>query len=205
MMPLPNFVTMQAQPDLLLTWLQNNLLISRNVNNNGLGAQWLTVTPFVHQLYGNTTGTDADGNAIDVYELTANNAGQNNGMRSFICNYAQHNVHQQDIDAHGDYCFTPNMNGCTFAIGQPNGGTITVAHANTGGNSAAQRQQISGVFGGLGNLKVLEPAAYRRVKPGSRINATTFGIRSGMTWTFYFQSWESVGNGTYLTYGVMPV
>lgn len=205
-MPLPNFAHLQAQPSLLLTWLQTNLLISINPNNHGLGAQWLTIVPFVHPIFGATTAHDTQGNVMDVYEIRSAGANAGNGLRSFICNYAQGAVHQETLSVLGDFCFTAAMNGCTFGIGPTVGGQVTVAHANTGGQSGPQRVQLSGVFGGLGGgLKVLEPSAYRRVKPNSRLTATTFGVRTGMNWKFYFQSYESTGNGTYCSYGVMPV
>lgn len=205
-MPLPDFAQLQAQPDLLLTWLQSNLLISLNPNNNGGGALWMTIVPFVHPIHGATTGVDTNGNALDVYEIVTAGANAGNGLRCFVCNYVPGQVHSEVLTAHADYCFTAAMNGCTFGISPMANGQVTVAHANTGGNAVAQRVQLNGVLpGGLAAAKVLEPAAYRRVKPNSTLTATTFGIRTGMKWKFYFQSFESLGNGAYRTYGVMPV
>jgi|GEM_PF-2933200 len=204
-MPLPNFGHLQAQPDLLRTWLQSNLLISVNPNNHGLGARWMTIVPFVHPIFGAATAQDTQGHAMDVYEVTTAGANAGNGLRAFICNYVPGTVQQETIGALGDYCFTAAMNGCTFGIGPAVGGQRTVAHANHGGNSVQQRVQLTGVLGPLTGLKVLEPSAYRRVKPNSRLTATTFGIRTGMNWNFYFQSYESIGNAVYCSYGVMPV
>tara|TARA_R110002167_G_scaffold91667_1_gene246539 strand:+ start:692 stop:1306 length:615 start_codon:yes stop_codon:yes gene_type:complete len=204
-MPLPDFVTMQAQPDLLLDWLKDNILISRNPVNGGLGAQWVTFIPFIHPIFGLSTGTDASDNPADVYEIVTAGANAGNGLRSFICNYIPGGSPQETLTSLGDYCFTAAMNGCTFGISPNVGGQVTVTHANTGGNHVAQRAQVSGVLGGLAGATVLEPAAYRRLAPGAGLTSTTFGIRTGGNWKFYFQSYRSTGNGTYHTYGVMSV
>lgn len=190
---------------MLIDWLNSNLIIAQGLNSNGLGSHWLTLVPYTSPIYPNITCVDGNGNAMGVYKVTNVGANQANGMMGYVCDYTQHNVHSQTIDAQADYCFTPNMNGCTFAVSQPNNGQITVAHANSGGNSQNQLQQISNTMGGLQNLRVLEPSEYRRVKPFSRLNATTIGVRSGGDWSFYFQSWESTGGGGHTCYGVIKM
>jgi hypothetical protein len=194
---------LQAQPDLLLDWLDSNILISQNPNNGGLGAQWMTIVPYIHPYAGPATGTDKYGHACGVYEITTLGANAGNGLRSFICNYAPGVVHQETLTVHGDYCFTAAMNGCTFGVGPNVGGQVTVAHANSGGATGLQRAQVAGVVGPLAGAKVLEPAAYRHLAPG--LTATTFGVRTGANWNFYFQSYKSVGAPAYQTFGVMPI
>ena len=200
-MSLPNFALMKDQPDLLLDWLDNNILTAAALNNGGNNdPHWVTIIPKPL-----ATGLSFTDEAIDVYELTTKKANEDNGMKSYICNYSQGDVHQQNIDAHADYCFTANMNGCTFAIGPSVDDQITVAHANAGGKPDDQRTQISNVFGGLGGLKLLEPAMYRKLAPNNNLQATTFGIRTGENWDFYFQSYEPRGQGTYKLYTVAKI
>lgn len=205
-MPLPDFTQLQVQPDLLIDWMQTNLLIARVLNNNGLGAQWLTIVPFVHPIYGACTAQDTTGAAMDVYEVVSAGAHAANGLRSYICNYTPGAVENEVIDAHADYCFTTAMNGCSFAMSPAVGGQVTVAHANDPGGPTSQRTQLSTAVGPLtANHTVLEPAAYRRLRPQAGLTATTVAVRMGGTWSLYFQSFESMGGGTYLCYGAMKV
>lgn len=101
------------------------------------------------------------------------------------------------------------MNGCTFGIGpRLPAGTRRVTHANTGGNTLVQRMQTWGAHGVPANsvaISMLEPAEYRRLGGGGNLNATVFGIRTGLAWAFYYQLYTAVGGGNYQVHGVFPI
>lgn len=52
---------------------------------------------------------------------------------------------------------------------------------------------------------MLEPAEYRRLGGGGNLNATVFGIRTGLAWAFYYQLYTAVGGGNYQVHGVFPI
>jgi hypothetical protein len=202
-MPAPDLASLQAGPDTFLTWMESNLLSSSFLQNTIApnARHWIKIEALA------AGAVDDLGQNVDTFKLVNGGAGAVDSLPAFVCNYAGMAVHSSDLSTAGDFCFTPNMNGCTFAIGtpQPNG-TVQVSHANSQ-SSVTQRAQISGAHGGLGGLKLMEPAHYRSMGPGNH-QATTFGIRSGMRWRFYFQSYTYLGfaNGgmSYRLNGVFP-
>jgi hypothetical protein len=214
-MPLPNFGHLQAQPSLLLNWLNTNLLMAANAGLianvlNPPGTALMTIAAaLAHPAHGALQASDTGGIPMGVYDIT--NAGVNagNGLPSYICNYNAGGVNSVMLGSLGDYCFTVNLNGCTFGIGTAGaGGARRVAHANRGGNTILQRGQIQGAFAAganLAGLTLLEPAQYRRLSPVLSMQATVFGIREGTNWRFYFQCYSNSGGGQYRVYGVFPI
>jgi hypothetical protein len=163
---------------------------------------------------GGPVAVNATGVPMDVYTVTNSPAvigpaglQPASTLAAYICNYTPGGVHPVLLGSLGDYCFTTNLNGCTFGIGpvQPHN-TRRVSHANSGGNTLLQRGQTMGVHGGnLAGVTLLEPALYRRIGQALNMQATVFGIRTGVNWRFYFQSFSSHGHGNLRVYGVFPI
>jgi hypothetical protein len=204
--PLPNFAHLQAQPDLLLTWLNTNLLLAgslQNVGVPGVGGGIDQVTIGAYQGPVQNAIDASNGQQMGFYALRNNPAGE---LTAYICNYQAGNHRSWLIGTHADYCFTTTLNGCTFAVGPVQPGNIRrVSHANSGGNTILQRQQTRTAqqSGSLAGVALLEPADYRRLSNTLSINATVFGIRTGVAWRFYFQMYSYAG-GTATVYGVFP-
>ena len=213
-MPLPNFAHLQADPALLLPWLEGNLLRAiapfPNVANppGTFAATIVQGTLYPGGGGGNAVAVNSNGVPMGVFDLgTQGVAGAAATIPSYLCNYTAGGVNEVILGNLGDFCFTINLNGCTFGIGlaQPNH-TRRVSHANSGGNTLLQRgqtQAIHHVGANMAGVSLLEPAEYRRMAP--TMQATVFGIRTGLVWRFYFQSYSSHGHGNYRVYGVYPI
>lgn len=208
-MPLPNLGSLQAAPEQLRTWCDSNILTAGTVTNalNPAGVTWARIVQRPPMAPGMPapTGQDAAGHAVDVYDLRCDGAGPHDGVPAHICNYMANNIRDVQLDNTPDYMFTINLNGCTFGVGapQPNGNKL-VSHANAGGNAQVQRGMTGGAHGGLGGVALLEPALYRNLGGQGQNQATVFGIRSGLNWRFYFQSYTYLGNQTFRLNGVFP-
>jgi hypothetical protein len=203
-MPLPNLAHLQADPSTLLTWLQNNLLLSGYLENvvapNGLCRATITQRA-------TAAGVGTNGGAIDVYDVRSNGRVDNDSVLAYVCNYAAGNINSVQLSNLGDFVFTVTMNGCTFGVGPAAAnGSRLVSHANVGGNTINQRAATfaeHGVGPGGGGIRLMEPALYRRGLAGN-VCATTFGIRTGLNWNFYFQSYSLLG-GVFTLLGVFPI
>ena len=204
-MPAPDLDRLHAGPEQLLGWLDNNVLLSGLVQNSASPnfLEWMTIGPPAP--FNAPTGQKPDGTAIDVFYLRNNGTGPADAVRSYICNYVPNQVRSTPLGTGGDYCFTTTMNGCTFGVGRaaPDG-SVRVSHANTGGDTAAQRNQTWTEHGNH-NVSMLEPALYRRLGNGMNLNITTFGIRSGRAWKFYFQLFEARPGRVFVLHGVFPI
>lgn len=205
-MPLPDFTQLQASPDLLLNWLKTNLLVADailNVASPGLS----DVTFIPHTAYPGgplSNAVDDRDSRIDAYTVTNNPGQMPNGqatLRSYVCNYVARKKRHVDVGTRGDYCFTTNLNGCTFAIGPPDAQHVRrVSHANTPGDPAAQRLQTQNAHNtgaDLAGLTLLEPSNYRHIGTRLSMQATAFGIRTGLQWAFYFQLFSAHTSGNY--------
>ncbi|HJZ58312.1 MAG TPA: hypothetical protein VKE74_25440 [Gemmataceae bacterium] len=221
-MPFPNFASLQASPDSLLNWLQTNLLVADGILNvaNPPGTSDVTFINPVVPYPGATVenAVDASGSPIGVYKITNNPAllpgnafNPATSLASYICNYTANGRNGVNLGSLGDYCFTTNLNGCTFAVGPANAHHVRrVSHVNNGGNTVLQRGQVQTEHGtgpNLAGLTLLEPAMYRRLNPALSMQATVFGIRTGVQWRFYFQSFSAHIGATYRyrMYGVIPI
>jgi len=215
-MPPPNIANLQVDPTGLLTWLESNLLMSGTVTNvapNPPSLAWATITARAPMWPGapQPVAVNAAGQPMGVFEIKTNTlgAGVVNAVRAYICNYTANNVESVSVGNAGDYCFTINLNGCTYGIGpvQLNGSRL-VTHSNRGGNTMAQRADIqaeNNVGANLLGVTLLEPAQYRRLGGGGALQATVFGIRTGMLWRFYFQSYTAHGATNFQVHGVFPI
>ena len=208
-MPAPNLAQLQINPSGLLAWLEDNLLMAGMLQNqaNPNGLIWASIVP--RPPLGNlaSLAVKASGKPVDVWNLRSDGGGAHNGLRAYICNYQPQAVNSVDIGFLGDYCFTTNLNGCTYGIGPRQAdGTRRVSHANRGGNTILQRTDIqnqNNVGATLPGVTMLEPAEYRRL--GGELHATVFGIRSGYNWSFYYQSYSYMKENQYRLNGVFPI
>jgi hypothetical protein len=208
-MPPPNLAALQGNCAAILPWLNNNLLLGGYLQNtadpHGLAWAQFVVPP---QIPFPTTADDGQGHAMDVFAVRSDGNGVHDAVRAYICNYQANDVRAVDLQAAADFCFTINLNGCTFAMGAaaPNGDR-RVCHANQGGNTLTQRNQTWNALGVPANTRVamLEPAEYRRLGGGGNLNATVFGIRDHLHWSFYFQLYTALGQGRYQVHGVFPI
>lgn len=144
-------------------------------------------------------------------------------FRSYIADYHQGQTTFTTLgtNQHARFCFTANMNGCTFGRGtqaDPNA-PLVVSHGNAANagpivNLQPQLQpatksmlQIQIQYArardghGVGG-RVYEPEHYRI---GNRMSVT-FGHRTpGTVWVFHTIHYERVAGGTYVSYGVGPM
>lgn len=204
-MPDPDYAALSANPRQLLTWLENNLLLAGYLQNtdNPNGTAFCTFTP--PQAHARTPAANSAGQQLDAYAVRSYGVFAGDALRAYICNYHAGQVHSVQLGADANFCFTVTLNGCTFGVGKATGdGSVRVSHANTGGNTQAQRDQTFGELGGNVNIAtMLEPAMYRRIGAPMNLNATVFGIRDAGAWKFHFQLY-SVAGGQYTLHGVFP-
>lgn len=212
-MPAPNFANLNAGPAGLLAWLDDNLLLAGTVQNvpNPPGLAWAAIVPRPAVAPGMPlpVAVNASGRPMDVFNLRSDGLGAANAVRAYICNYTAMNFESVLLGNAGDYCFTINLNGCTYGIGPAQlGGTRLVTHSNRGGNTLLQRADIqaeNGVGANLAGVTLLEPAQYRRLGGGGNLQATVFGVRTGNNWRFYFQSCTAIGGNNFQVHGVFPI
>ena len=195
-MPHINYLAFLGNPLGFLTWLETNLLRAGFLANTltpGI-ATIVNITPRMPGYPGeempevvNRFGTTASDWDIRLDP----NPGNLIGLPAYICNYSQYDTHSLYLGDEADFCFTPNLTGCTIAV-QHDQHETRMWHSNWGGRSSDQRAELSTrVPGGLGShgVSLLEPAMYRSVTPGddTRDDATVFGLRVNGGWRFYFQ------------------
>jgi hypothetical protein len=213
-MPLPNLDYLQADPNRLLPWLENNLLLSGNIQNVAPpGLAWARIGVPALALIGGVMrvplAVNDSGRPIDVYSVRSDGASAADSVRAYVCNYQANDVRHVDLGSGADYCFTVTLNGCTFGIGPAAAdGSRRVSHANSGGRTAQQQTQTWGEHGVPVNsttISMFEPAVYRKLSSTKSLNATVFGIRTGRSWRFYFQLYQSVGAGLFKMIDVVPI
>ena len=129
-------------------------------------------------------------------------------FESYICDYKDGEINYQVLDKKADFCFTWTMNGCTFGIGKPAAdGSVLVSHGNVKGmgvprgcQQEAQASLANQMHGG--QVSLLEPITYRQ---GGDEMSTTFGIREGTAWKFYYQSYRRFGLYAWQLLGVSTI
>jgi hypothetical protein len=212
--PAPNYATLNGGPAGLIAWLEKNLLLV-GVLQNSISAgnlEWVTIQP-ADQAVTRTVAVAGTNNApADTWELRKAAGAHSNAtaLRAYICNYVAREAHSVALGNAAGFCFTTTMNGCTFGIGMaaPDG-TVLVTHANTGGQAAPQRQQVTGEMQRHGAALdgMLEPSLYRNFAPGRNMIISTFGVRANGGWKFYYQLYEKIGatGRNFKIHGVFPV
>jgi hypothetical protein len=205
-------------PDEFLTLAQNAVILSgkvpRKVGKYGM-PEMVALVPA--QRYDDTfyKGATSKGKTIPVYDIVNANNPQA-GFKAYICEYQRSEVSYTVLGKGADFCFTVTMNGCTFGIGVPNQeGDILVSHCNQaevenitdslgttpeGNMYEKQLALVKKLHGDKGAY--LEPARYR---PNGKENITTFGVRRGGAWEFWYQSYTyDSGPGTFTLIGLFP-
>lgn len=197
-MPTPDYSGLNATPASLLTFMENNIVLSGFLKNSKVNS-----VPEYLELPSLDSVAKKDNTTISAFKLkNSDKTSASEALHAYICNYTAGNVEYCRLGTAANLCFTITMNGCTFGVGQPApDGTLLVTHANTGGKTTPQQEQTFGAHG-TKQVSMLEPALYRRA--GSNMNATTFGIRTKGKWKFYFQLY-SVKSFVYTLIGVFPV
>lgn len=171
---------------------------------------------------------DSDQAAIPVWQVVKAPEGEAY-FRSYIADYEQGTTVFTTLGAneHAEFCFTANMNGCTFGLGvQASDGTLVVSHgnaANTGRHRNFDNSLIGprNATGGPGTTALQASIQYSRAKAGHGPNGQVFepehyrlGQRQSVTfgyrprgsgaWSFYFVSYIR-GGGQITSFGVQPM
>lgn len=175
--------------------------------------------------YMGATAVDTAGNALALWQVVKAQDGEAY-FRSYIADYQQGATTYTTLGAneHAEFCFTANMNGCTFGLGiQAGDGTLIVSHGNAANTGAITNFDSSGMTNIQRQSTALQTAIqYTRAKQGHgaggrvfepehyRVGArqsVTFGYRprgSG-AWQFHFIGYTRGGGGAYTSYGVQPM
>lgn len=161
------------------------------------------------------------GTVIPLYKIVRSNPGEAY-FRSYIADYQQGATTFTTLGSnpHSQFCFTANMNGCTFGIGQPQpDGKLVVSHGNAANATGITNiptylkpetktalqvatQYTRAKEGHVGGGRVFEPSHYRI---GAR-QSVTFGYRPvGAPWQFHYISYIRGNGGAYTSYGVGPI
>ena len=146
------------------------------------------------------TCVNTSDNPCNVYSLSKAADSDTTVIHAYFCDYTGGQIRHQILSKAAAICFTITMDGCTFGIGSSTPtGCVLVTHANATGahpdiadlgeRAAANIQtQKDWTLADLGaDATLLEPTAYR---PAGEQIATTFGVREGSGWDFYYQSYR---------------
>jgi hypothetical protein len=165
---------------------------------------------------------DSDNAAIPVWQVSKAPDGEPY-FRSYIADYEQGTTVFTTLGAneHAEFCFTANMNGCTFGLGHPApDGTLIVSHGNAA-NTGDHQNFDGSLMGRAGNTALQTSIQYSQAKAGHGVGgqvfepehyrigqrqSVTFGYRARGTgvWSFYFVSYTRA-QGVYTSYGVQPM
>lgn len=144
-------------------------------------------------------------------------------FRSYIADYVQGQTTFTTLGSneYAEFCFTANMNGCTFGLGmQAQDGTLIVSHGNAA-NTGVDQNFDSAMMGQRASVALQTAIQYNRAKEGHGIggqvfepehyrfggrNSVTFGYRQRGTggWSWYFISYLRA-QGIYTSFGVQPM
>jgi hypothetical protein len=165
---------------------------------------------------------------VDVYTLDIAPGGGPGTFQGYWLPYQANRQYHLELRKAADFMFTDRMDGCTFAssnIIQKRGGVVglfsgtkkvgaLVSHTNfqtQGGriDTPTMNRAVLHTHGGSAK-SVLRKGDYSDSTsplhgPGESIKLTTFGVRKGAKWQFYYQQYETYFTGDYLLLGVKPV
>lgn len=208
-MPVPNYAACNADPTAFKTWLETNMFHPGYIQNTAHGAKraWIECQPALSGMGVALDVTDTADHACGAYKGVNMAGGATaTALDCYVCNYVANDHRSVTLGDQANFMVTTTMNGCTMGIGRAAGdGTVTVTHANTGGDTTGQRTQVFTAHG-TQDVSLFEPSEYRRFAVGRNMNIFTFGCREAGAWKFYFQLFEKLaGNGQFKLWGVFPI
>lgn len=184
-------------PQEMLKIFQNNIVIMHGqpTSSVGGGPDYLKISDKV----GAEGWVRGHGQSIKctVKKIEAASPGDEGAFLTWICDYQQDGIKYRTLDNSRPFCFTANINGCTFGIGakQP-GGVLTVSHANarTEGNGNISQQTRFQSSMGNNDANNFDARHYNTgQRNGMGYNTTIVGICDNGAWTFYYQSYLKRG------------
>lgn len=179
-------------------WLANNILIveiNPTDNKDAALAYTAGTTASVNIVKVADTGALAGGGKVPVYKVVRGSAAPSKHSHQFQAHYLpwmQNGEYSMTLTNGADWFFTDTMNGCTFAAGpgaNPKVGHFNYQIGNEKIDSTKISTQVGLAFPG-GTVDRLDKADYMDAHGMVRI--TTLGIRTGVTWNFYYQVREIV-------------
>lgn len=200
-MPEPDYSEFDRAPMSLLDFMATNIIATGLLPNSTLNS-----VPEFLTLEKKTTPVTVGGEAVGhVYYLKGSTETSSaRALNAYICDYEKNDTKFVLLGQNARFCFTITMNGCTFGIGKPGSdGSVIVSHSNRASdpNQAETQRRITLDSHKNRQVTMLEPSMYR---PVERMTCTTFGIRAGRQWKFYFQSYRPNGS-TWELYGVPEI
>lgn len=190
-------------PDAFLALARTTIIKSGAIQNSkSYGA------PEMVGLFAETTykGEMPDGKACDIVNL--GQRATDGKFKAYVCDFEANQINYQVLGKAAEFCFTITMNGCTFGIGAPTvDGSVLVTHGNMGGQAAPQLEMGQFMHTGGVNTTFVQPGDYLKYDGGNsgRANITTFGLRDGNKWKFYYQRYATLGNQRMRHLGVTEV
>jgi hypothetical protein len=175
--------------------------------------------------YMGATAVDATGHALALWQVVKAQPGETY-FRSYIADYEQGRTTYTTLGSneHAEFCFTANMNGCTFGHGmQAPDGTLVVSHGNAANTGAIQNFDSGSMTNIQRQSTALQTAIqYTRAKQGHGVGGQVFepehyriGQRQSVTfgyrprgsgaWQFHFVAYIRGAGGAYTSYGVQPM
>jgi hypothetical protein len=197
----------QADPH---AFMQNNIVYVAFANDTA-GLQELAIQPRDPP----TAVSNKPG--YNVYMLRKARASDAYRLLAYVCPYNLNSVQAEMLGNQALYCFTPQMDGCTFGVGSQANGVVRVTHVNTnragasaGGDLNDHRTQQRKLQRNLAlskvgrNATLIEPDTYMDEggQPYS-LKATTYGRHAAFgAWTFHSQRYRH-NAGTFFHGGVL--
>ena len=141
------------------------------------------------------SGLKANGDETSVYKVTEAKGCRSIASHRFSAYYLPffgNDFRTMTLGTGADFFFTDTMNGCSFACGpgtSPKVGHFNQMDVHNMIDQHAIDLDIAGQFPG-GTLKDLKKPTY---KNSVAHKASLIGIRTGGTWSFYYQIYEIVG------------
>jgi hypothetical protein len=159
------------------------------------------------------TCTDAHGNAVPMYYahgVDSKLLTTSNRFKAYYLPYAPGRTKQTTLGTQARFFFTDKIDGCTFAAGLTGGASPLVMHVNKTNAGMIDQdridQKVTARFGGAAYTQLsltdyMSPEEMQMLNdptaPACKTHVTVVGIRSGASWTFYFQRRNWLGAAAY--------